>query len=428
MVARPTGQVLERNWKSGCVFALRFSAYGERRYLTLGTRAEGWNHQRAEEELTNVLADVRRGLWVPPVRVAGVRSRSYRSDPREESFGAFAHRVVEVRRGQFSESYDRFLDWGLSHTLPYYADWRLSEIDVQAIDEFCAYKVAEAEARREAIKRGCPQLDRAGNPLRPLSALSINKCVDFLQWVLTIAVEYGRIDRNPAKGRRRRLPVQRRPPAHLSSAAQIETLLEAARALDRDSESRIKDRLPQIATLLFTGLRVSEFGRLRWRDVDLANARIRVRKSKTAAGQREITMLPCLRDHLGAHKAAAAHAGPDDLVFPTRTGAARDKDAVRNRILRPVVARANELLESRGQVPLPEGLSPHKLRHTFTSILIALGEDPASVMLELGHTDPTFTLRVYTHVMRRSPGERDSLRSLVYGGEIGAARRGAVPG
>lgn len=32
---------------------------------------------------------------------------------------------------------------------------------------------------------------------------------------------------------------------------------------------------------------------------------------------------------------------------------------------------------------------------------------------QLGHTDPTLTLRVYTHIMRRGEGERGRLRALV---------------
>jgi hypothetical protein len=50
------GQVLELERKSGRTFALRFRAYGKRRYLTLGTADEGSTRRRAEEELENVLA------------------------------------------------------------------------------------------------------------------------------------------------------------------------------------------------------------------------------------------------------------------------------------------------------------------------------------------------------------------------------------
>jgi hypothetical protein len=47
-------------------FAVRFRAYGKREYVTLGYGSDGWNRQRAEVELQNTLADVRRGLWRPP--------------------------------------------------------------------------------------------------------------------------------------------------------------------------------------------------------------------------------------------------------------------------------------------------------------------------------------------------------------------------
>ena len=64
-------------------------------------------------------------------------------------------------------------------------------------------------------------------------------------------------------------------------------------------------------------------------------------------------------------------------------------------------------------MPLPDSLTPHKLRHTFASLLVALGTDPGAVMDQLGHTDPAFTLRVYRHGMRRDPEAKDRLRELV---------------
>ena len=61
------------------------------------------------------------------------------------------------------------------------------------------------------------------------------------------------------------------------------------------------------------------------------------------------------------------------------------------RVLKPVLERADELLADRSQHPLPRGVTPHKLRHTCASVLIALGRDPRYVMEQLGHTDPKFT-------------------------------------
>ena len=93
----------------------------------------------------------------------------------------------------------------------------------------------------------------------------------------------------------------------------------------------------------------------------------------------------------------------------------QDKDNVRAKVILPVVARANELLIEADHPPLPEGVTAHKLRHTFASILTALGNDPAYVMDQIGHTDPKFTLKVYTHQMRRGEGEKEALRNLVEG-------------
>ncbi len=202
---------------------------------------------------------------------------------------------------------------------------------------------------------------------------------------------------------------------YLDTAEQIQALLDAAGQLDRQPYWRTTDRRAIIATLTFAGPRAHELCHLLWRDVNLANGRIHIGRSKTQAGLREIQLLPILRDELLAHKARAYRSGPDDLVFPTGTGGRRDKDNLRNRILAAAIERADQILTQRGHPPLPSGLTPHKLRHTFASILVACGEDPASVMAQLGHTDPKFTLRVYTHIMRRDPAERQRLKALVHG-------------
>lgn len=49
---------------------------------------------------------------------------------------------------------------------------------------------------------------------------------------------------------------------------------------------------------------------------------------------------------------------------------------------------------------------------TFASALVTLGEDPAYVMAQLGHTDAGFTLSVYARTMRRRDGERELLGAV----------------
>ena len=46
----------------------------------------------------------------------------------------------------------------------------------------------------------------------------------------------------------------------------------------------------------------------------------------------------------------------------------------------------------------------HALRHYFASVLLDAGENVKAVSGYLGHSDPGFTLRVYTHLMPTSEG------------------------
>jgi integrase len=414
-MAQTKGQVLERRWKRGRGYALRFHAYGERQYLTLGMQNDGWTCKRAETELANILADVRRGTWIPPQRGRRVSAREDGA-PAEPTFHEFASTWHAAREGEVSPRTHEYERWALGyHLLPYFANWRLTEIDIEAVDGYRRYKVKQAEQRRTMIESGKAARGENGCMPRPLSASSINKTIDVLQAVLALALEYGHVASNPAAGRRRRLKPPPRQPVHLDTAEQIEALLDAAGELDRDPCWRTSDRRPLIATLIFAGPRAHELCNLLWRDVDLANGRVHIGRSKTRAGLREIPLLPVLRDELAAHKASTYRSAPDDPVFPTGTGGRRDKDNLRNRILAAAIVRADELLLQRGQSPLPAGLTPHKLRHTFASVLVALGHDPASVMAALGHTDPKFTLRVYAHLMRRDAQERRRLNKLVNG-------------
>jgi integrase len=419
------GEVIERDLKNGRSFALRVSAYGERPYLTLGFDFEGWTREKAREELENILADVRRGIWVPPQMgakkraAAGVEDRRGREAPEAPPlFGPFASGIVASRKGQVGENTTRQEEWALTHLLPFFADWHLHEIDIEAVDEYRAFKVRESEARERAIARRKPQRNERGQVRKPLAPTTVNTTIDVLQFLLGVALERKLIAENPAAGSKRRLKVPPRRPVHLDTAGQIEALLLAGAELDREPARRCREREAILATLVFAGPRAHELCLMRWRDLDLANGRLLVGRSKTQAGLREIELLPILRDVLAAYKAAGYRGRPDDLLFPNIDGGPRNKDTLRRGVLEAAFKRADRVLEARGQIPLPKGLTAHKLRHTFASILIACGEDPTSVMRQLGHTDPSFTLRVYTHMMSREAGERRRLKALVRGERV----------
>jgi integrase len=314
---------------------------------------------------------------------------------RDSTFHRFASEWFNAHRSEWAPNTVLDYEWQLrNHLLPFFAGHTLSQITIAEVDRYRQSKVDEAS----------------------LSAESINKTITRLGQILEVAVEYELVAGNPVRvdPRRRKLKSVKARPVHLDGVDQVVALLDAARDLDGRAKSRTSGRYPLIATLVFAGTRDDEVGHALVRDVDLARSRFEVGHSKTAAGLRTVDLLPVLGDILAEHKAGHS-GGLDDLLFPTARGGRRDKDNINKRVLRPVLARADELLADRGQHPLPRGVTPHKLRHTFVSILIALGRDPRHVMDQLGHTDPKFTLRVYAHAMRFSEHESARLKSLVEG-------------
>ena len=301
-----------------------------------------------------------------------------------------------------------------SHLLPFFAKHRLSQITVAEVDRYRKAKVAEQR----------------------LSPASINKTLVRLGQILDLADEYGLITRNPLRvnPRNRKLKAAKPPAVWLDRAEQIEALLDAAAELDTRArpDRRHVPRRAMLATLVFAGVRLGELTGLRWRDVDLAAGRLYVagepderargRQAKTEAGVRHVELLPALRETLMMYKAGCSRTGPDDLVFATSRGARFSGDNIRSRVFEPALSIANERRVSVDLAPLPEGLTPHKLRHTCCSLLFVCGYELPRVMAMLGHADSAVTLRIYAHVMSSDAGERERLQALV-GQPAGARSR-----
>ncbi len=410
-----TGQVVEKHAERGTVYALRFRAYGQRRYLTLGSDADGWTRSKAEAELTLTLAQVERGKWTPPV------APPVEAPAAEQTFHEFASEwYAQNERGWELHTAKTYRSLLSNHLLPFFSQHTPRQITVAEVDRYREDRLADGARRLLARERVLAyNLDHPKHPkplTRKLGTTTINKTLVLLGSILAVAEERGLVDRNPltVNPQRRKAKRERRRPVYLDSAEHIAVLLEAADDLDAAPDALTGGRRAMIATLALAGLRVGEACALDWRDVNLATGWLYV-GSKTEAGMRDVKMLPALRDELIAHKTSGRATGPDDAVFVTATGARRRVDNTRQRVMEPVTRRADVLLAQRGGQPLPEGLTAHKLRHTFASILAALNTPMPEVIAQLGHTDPGFTLRVYAHTMRRDGAELDRLRALVEG-------------
>lgn len=394
-----TGQVIVDKRRRSPTFGLRFRAYGRREYVALGTAAEGWTRAKAQTELQNILADVRRGIWqptAPPVVEAPRQMPTFHEFATEW----YERQTIEGgRRGDgLSDTGKAALCWVITnHLLPAFAFRRLDQITVEDVDRYRLGKVREGK----------------------LGATSINKTLATLAAILETAVEYELIDRNPARGRRRRLPAVAPRRSWLDRADHIAALLNAAGKLDESAKVCRGQRRALLATLTFAGLRIGEALSLRWRDVDLARGTITVRAAKTDAGVRIVNILPALSDELGDYR-ARIDPPVDALVFGTATGKRQGATNVRRRVLAKAVEHADAKLVKDGRERLPDGLTPHSLRRTYASILFAIGEAPPYVMAQMGHTTPNLTLSIYARQMDRRDGEPERLKALVEGREWAA--------
>jgi integrase len=408
----PTGQLYVNRGKRKTVtsYGVRFRYAGKRRYVTLQNVE---TEAQAKTALAQLMADVQRGLWVPP------EERVPEEAPREiPTFHAFASSwfsdqcLLGGREGKGLSSKGRAdLEWRFQHLLPFFQNHRLDQITVEQVDRYRRAKVREGR----------------------LSPGSINKMLELLAAVLEVGVEYGHLERNPARGRNRRLKAPRPSRTYLDRAAHIAALIDAASELDQEASRRTTPwRRALIATLVFAGLRIGEALELRWRDLDLATGAIRVRGTKTDAADRTVDVLPVLRDELLAYAVTRPDRRPNAFVFSTSRSGGRygggekhSPSNIRNRVLRPAVERANTALRKRGEQEMPSDLTPHSLRRTFASLLVALGRDPAYFMAQMGHTTANLTLSVYAKAMASQQGEREHLRALVEGRD--AALEFAVP-
>jgi integrase len=150
-----------------------------------------------------------------------------------------------------------------------------------------------------------------------------------------------------------------------------------------------------MATFVLAGPRISELCALDWAGVDLDHGWLRIGGTKTHAATRDTPIGPLLAEVLREHREVHGGIG---LVFPSATGRRQGKDNIRNRV-------HNRVMQEAGI----DDITPHGLRRTYISLMIAAGFDPRSVMQWAGHTDAKFTLSVYAQAIR----SRSAAQALV---------------
>lgn len=273
-------------------------------------------------------------------------------------------------------------------------------------DDFIAYLRGECHLAENSIAAYGRDLKRflAWVEKRALGTLTVNDLSDFIatqhdanmapasiaRGVVAIRTFYkylqleGVLTENPAELLATQKMWQRIP--KVLTPLQVDSLLSAPRRFEKYS---LRDRA-MLEVLYATGCRVSEVCHLRVRDLSLSEKHLRCegkggKQRLVPLGNRAIAAIQEYTAELRSILAARRPSPPEEL-FLSRSGKPMD---------RIMLWRLIKLYARR--VGIDPKISPHALRHSFATHLLAGGADLRQVQEMLGHASIQ-TTQIYTHV------------------------------
>jgi integrase len=339
---------------------------------------------QADADLRMIMKKIDVGAWVPPDREQEDASRRQRTVRHATDAYIRACTSRGLAPNTLKEYAWRisYIDYHLGHT-------RLSDLTWQDVEKF-------RDGRREA----------------GLSPKSVNSFVQTLAAALDAEIDDGTLSRNVAKRRGRSLKLENKSRARpFMTFDHVGALLDAATKVESNTRPQYRTgRRAFIATIWLAGLRVTEACGLTWGDWDQTARTLRIGKSKTDAGVREVVVFTKLHAELIDWKDHAPLVKHDAPMFPNANGGHRNKDNVSRRVINERLrTTADDLLRDKNgdeQQPLPERVTAHDGRRTYASWMFEAGYNPVFVQSQLGHTDPTMTLRTYARASGREPDPR----------------------
>jgi integrase len=228
---------------------------------------------------------------------------------------------------------------------------------------------------------------------------TVRNTMTFLHSVFALAIAKGWAPANPVERAvrpRRRRAGDADPDLQFLTLQELDAVIEAIpdTTVDRDALGPA----PRVVILVaaMTGIRQSELLGMRWRDVDFAARRIRVRNAwvrgehsgegkSDLSTRRSIPMSDRLQVELKKWRLRTVFADDDDLVFAhPELGTPLDRTKVTRRFQAACVRAGVRKVRF------------HDLRHTFATTLAAAGVPLRTLQEYLGHADIK-TTQIYAH-------------------------------
>jgi integrase len=251
-------------------------------------------------------------------------------------------------------------------------------------------------------------------------APTINRCLAITQGIFQRAVQWGRIATNPVVGVTR---LQHTRDARIR--AQPAEAVEAIRRVLTRQDAAL------VSVLAYEGVRPGEAFALSWQHVLDASKNPRERllveralsdhrlAPTKSARVREPELFAPVAEELTALYVAVGEPKSHTLVFPDRRGGYLRRQNWRKRVWLPALRVADpcpaceatgrvqdELCASCQGTGVANYFRPYDLRHTAATILLYSGRTINEVSEHLGHADPGFTARTYTHIYREAHKHR----------------------
>lgn len=232
---------------------------------------------------------------------------------------------------------------------------RLAQIDTESIREYLNYL----------------QMDRG------YKSTTLARVISSIKGFFDFALERGEIEVSPAA--RIRSPKQ---PQKLPIYLTPQELVRLLQSPDDDSPFGLRDRAI-LATLAFTGGRLSEIVGINLKDVDLINRTLRVmgKGSKERIIPLNEIVLEAINRYINVRMLSDTPA-----LFLNKRGKRLTGRSIEN-IVRKYTLKAGIF---------KDGISPHKLRHTFATMLHAHEVDLIEIKSLMGHANIAST-QIYTH-------------------------------
>ncbi len=342
------------NANGGCknpVYYIAYRVNGRQKRETVGT-----NKKLAEKLLARRLAQVVMGEFSEVVDI---------------KFGAFADKWLDeyARPRVKQRTYNNYENIINCHLRPAFKGGTVSKINAGDIRSFLA----------DIAKTRSPK--------------TVNNILVLMKTLFKHAKEWGHTKINPA--------------------ADIKKFKEEHREMDYLNPSEINLLLNNadepyrtlFMTAVMTGMRRSEVLALQWGDIDWNSNTIHVRRSlystkstlkgggwqfvapKSARSKRAIVMSANLKKALEIHKIVSP-INEHDLVFANKEGNPISGDNMLKREFHPALERAGL-----------RKIRFHDLRHSYTSLLIAQGENAKFIQSQLGHSSIQTTMDRYGHLL-----------------------------